>query len=171
MEIAENYDIKNIENMTPYQAKRVINSIVTRRNLLKMLDAANTKSKIHHLTSNRNKINITKPPEYLNILPRTEASWIFKARTRMIDVKNNFRGKYANLTCRGCSQNKETQNHVLAECQGIHKDNTTKIEIEEIFDDTNDASQLKITATKIKNVIQELNKSDAPSPEGAGAAC
>ncbi len=54
-----------------------------------------------------------KRPKYMNKLNRHQVSTIFKARTRMIDVKNNFRGKYPDIKCRGCNNENETQTHVL----------------------------------------------------------
>ena len=62
---------------------------------------------------------------YMNKLTRMEASTIFKARTRMLDVKNNYRGKHNNVTCRKCGETTETQEHILDECKGIHTNNTT----------------------------------------------
>jgi Zn finger protein HypA/HybF involved in hydrogenase expression len=63
----------------------------------------------------------------MNKLTRMEASAIFKARTRMLDVKNNYRDKYNDTKCRKCDAETETQEHILEECPGIHKDNSTKV--------------------------------------------
>ncbi len=41
-----------------------------------------------------------------------QISLLFKARTRMLDVKNNFRNKYKDNNCRRCGQTLETQKHV-----------------------------------------------------------
>ena len=49
-----------------------------------------------------------------------QASNIFKARTRMLPVKNNYRNKYRNLTCRACGVPVETQKHVLEDCEILH---------------------------------------------------
>jgi hypothetical protein len=54
-----------------------------------------------------------KRPTYLSTLNRFQASHIFKARTRMIPVKNNFRNQYKDMLCRGCKAEIETQDHVL----------------------------------------------------------
>ena len=48
------------------------------------------------------------------------------------NVTNNFRGKYKDTKCRKCSENIETQEHVLETCPGIHTDPSTKITTNEI---------------------------------------
>ena len=50
-------------------------------------------------------------------LNRYQVSTIFKARTRMLNVKNNFTGKYNDNICRGCGITEETQEHVLKSAQ------------------------------------------------------
>ena len=53
-----------------------------------------------------------------------EAQEIFKMRSRMSDVKNNFRGKYENFECNICNTKEyETQQHIL-ECKEINKRKT-----------------------------------------------
>ena len=44
-------------------------------------------------------------------LNRYHVSTIFKAITRMLDVKKNFRGKYNDNICRGCGITEETKEH------------------------------------------------------------
>ena len=87
-------------------------------------------------------------------LTRQEASIIFKARTRMLDAKNNFRGKYKDTKCRKCPENIETQE----QCPRNMSRNTywpsTKITTNEIFE--NDTKKLKTTSTKITNMLIEI---------------
>ena len=45
---------------------------------------------------------------------------IFKMRSRMEEVKINFRGKYENLECEVCKEVEESQKHIL-ECREIMK--------------------------------------------------
>ena len=61
--------------------------------------------------------------EYLQRVNRSETSILFKARTRMIDVANNFRTGNAFIKCRACRKETETQNHVLNECAILHSNN------------------------------------------------
>ena len=89
-------------------------------------------------------------------LKRMEASTIFKARTRMLDVKNNFRGKYKDTKCRKCTETIESQEHVLETCTGIHDDDTTKINTNDIFD--SNPTNLKTTAKQLTKILEKLNK-------------
>jgi hypothetical protein len=86
-------------------------------------------------------------PKYTNKLTRMEASAIFKARTRMLDVKNNYRGKYNDTKCRKCDAGTETREQILEECLSIHKDNSTKVKRNDIFQDEHTA--LRATIEKI----------------------
>ena len=83
-----------------------------------------------------------------------EASTIFKARTRMLDVKNNFRGKYKDTKCRKCTEIIESQEHVLETCTGIHDDDTTKINSNDIFDSK--PTNLKTTAKQLTKILEKL---------------
>ena len=78
-------------------------------------------------------------------LNRYQVSTIFKARTRMLDVKNNFRGKYNDNICRGCGITEETQEHVN-ECTGIHNNQKSKVQLQEILDENTE--QLKVRPKK-----------------------
>ena len=100
------------------------------------------KTKTQYLLKNT-KWKAGERPKYMKELTRQEASIIFKARTRMLDVKNNFRGKYKDTKCRKCPENIETQELVLETCPGIHNDPSTKITTNDIFE--NDTKKLKNT--------------------------
>ena len=78
---------------------------------------------------------------------------IFKARTRMLDAKNNFRGKYKDTKCRKCTETIESQEHVLETCTGIHDDDTTKININDIFD--SNPTKLKTTAKQLRKILEK----------------
>ncbi len=96
----------------------------------------------------------------MNKLNRHQVSTIFKARTRMIDVKNNFRGKYPDNKCRGCKNEDETQEHVLQECVGIHNNNNdNKVTNQDIFNE--DTNELIRTAQKINITMTKLSQSGA----------
>ena len=60
------------------------------------------KSKVKFLLTNIKDRKIGNRPLCKEKLNRYQVSTIFKARTRMLDVKNNFRGKYNDNICRGC---------------------------------------------------------------------
>ena len=70
---------------------------------------------IKALLTNIKDRKIGNRPLYMEKLNRYQVSTIFKAITRMLDIKHNFRGKYSDNICRGCGTTEETQEHVLNE--------------------------------------------------------
>ena len=51
-------------------------------------------------------------PNSLKLNPK-EAKLIFNLRSRMTEVKNNFKNDFEDLACRACGLEEETQQHVL----------------------------------------------------------
>ena len=49
-------------------------------------------------------------------ISREQASLIFKIRTRMIDVKNNYRQSYTDLACPLDCKQLDTQEHLIMTC-------------------------------------------------------
>ena len=67
-----------------------------------------------------NKLGTPKGGHLYEKLTMPQASTIFKVRSRMLPVKNNFRNKHQTQTCRACGNcgnHTETQQHVLEECE------------------------------------------------------
>ncbi len=147
-------DSRNIKNR---QMNIIIKEALNKDLNHRMYSTRHTKSKINHLLTGRENPIVGERPLYMDKLNRYDVSTIFKARTRMIDVKNNYRGKYQDNICRGCGTTEETQQHVLGECTEIHKDQSTKILINEIFSE--DTTKLKIIAEKIRRTEKILSES------------
>ena len=118
---------------TKLQQKKRVTETIERDFKNRMNSASNSKSKVKHLLEGINNWKVGTRPKYMNQLNRFQVSTIFKARTRMLDIKNNFRGKYNNITCRGCGEVNETQEHVLNECKSIHQNENTRVEQKDIF--------------------------------------
>ena len=72
----------------------------------------------------------------------------------MLDIKNNYRGKYENNLCRLCKVENETQEHVLNECPKIHTDKKSKVYKQDIFHE--DTIHLKEISTRINNAVNKL---------------
>ena len=90
----------------------------------------------------------------MNKLTRNQASIIFKARARMLDVKGNYKNKYQDNRCRQCQKEEETQNHVLAECERTRETNNT-ITTQELFEE--DPEKLMKTAKRIEVIMNQIN--------------
>ena len=82
----------------------------------KLTKDAENKSKMMYYMDGKQNWEAGERAHYLNKLVRNHASIIFKARTRMIKVKLNYKNGNANLDCRMCGKTEESQKHVLEEC-------------------------------------------------------
>ena len=58
---------------------------------------------------------------------------IFKARTRLLQVRNNYWVAYENNTCSMCKSSVEIQKHILCDCPQIHNTRITKVNNDEIL--------------------------------------
>ena len=76
----------------------------------------------------------------------------------MLDVKNNFRGKYRDIKCRGCGLEDETQAHVLSQCPVLTDNGRTKVEMADYF--CEDTERLKETSAKIVAIMEKVNESE-----------
>ena len=120
------------------------------------------KSKVQHLIQGQEQDYQRRRKPYMDKMNRKQVSTIFKARTRMLDAKNNFRGKYSDLLCRGCGQASETQKHILEECPTLHPDNLTKVTEENIFNE--EIESLKKVCNKIIRIENKLSQSEVRPP-------
>ena len=85
-----------------------------------MTAARENKSKLRFFLEGKEQWKPETPAKYMNKLTRKQTSNIFKTRTRMIQVKDNYRNGHSDLTCRACGEQTETQKHVLYECEKLH---------------------------------------------------
>ena len=100
-----------------------------------------TEKKKQHSKLNYIKYDMLKIQKYLTIEKFTNENKIllFKLRTRMVDVKINFKNKYstANLRCRLCHGEDESQEHLLdcnvliLNCLELYND--SDVQYEDIF--------------------------------------
>ena len=90
-------------------------------------------------------------------LTRMQVSIIFKARTRMMKTKDNFKGKFTDKKCRFCGKQDETQRHILEEC-AKNMPQTTNLTVmhKEIFSEN--LIVLKNAARKLDIINKELEK-------------
>ena len=70
----------------------------------------------------------------------------------MLDVKNNYRGKYENNICRMCGVEEETQDHVLNTCKIIHECETLRTPTSDLFE--NNIAKLR---QEDKNKLERIN--------------
>ena len=85
-------------------------------------ETAQTKSKMKYYMENLQRDwQPRKRPEYIEQLTRNQVSTIFKARTRMLKTKANYKNGNSSLICRLCRKEEETQEHILESCEELNK--------------------------------------------------
>ena len=109
------------------------------------------KHKIAYFLEGKGNWQPEKPAEYMIKMTRKQASTIFRARTRMIKIKGNYKNGHSEHICRACKTEEETQQHILKECIALHHGRGP--EINPFVEDVN---QLRDTATRIEEIIHEL---------------
>ena len=120
------------------------------------------KNKTKFYMENTEDKRTEKRKKYMTNGTRHTVQNIFMARTRMIEVKCNYKAKYNNLNCRFCNLELETQTHILEDCSQINRTLHPKIKLEEIF---NEAGSPQTTAKKISQIRELLRTSAAPTEE------
>ena len=114
--------------------KEIVNQKVMEEENKRYATSAEKLSKLRHLNIVKKEI---KKEKYLE-LSRSEASVIFRLRTRMLPLKNNMNSS-GDVSCPRCHTAPDTEIHLIEEC-GELKDLRTKFHVEsynEVFTTTN----------------------------------
>ena len=122
-------------------------------------NSAENKSKMQYFLEGKKEWSTQKRANYMTKLTRNQASTIFKARTRMIKVKSNYKNGNNDLKCRICKQKEETQQHILEECEPINN-KIPKITKEMLFEESSE--ELKKTAEIIEKRLKMLEDTNIP---------
>ena len=115
------------------QPKAAVNKAILQHFRVTMNSNSQGKSKINYFLEGKSTWEPGKRPQYMSELTRKQTSLIFKARTRMIKVKSNYKNGHTDLICRMCKKEEETQKHILEECLAIHKDEAIIVPKDKIF--------------------------------------
>ena len=95
--------------------------------------------------------------EYLTKLPQHKARLIFKARTRMLNIKNNFRNGRDEILCDLCHKDVEDDRHIFNDC-GELVELRGDIQHEELFRADTTIERLSVIADFIVGVEKKLRK-------------
>ena len=135
--------------------KGKVKSLVKEELKNKILECLPTKSKVRHYCDNMARLEIGIRAEYMHKLSRNQACKIFKARSRMLKVKCNYKTKHKhNLKCRACGLVDETQLHVLSECCVLHPSLDAIVTMEELFSE--DLDEVACVAARIGDIMKKL---------------
>ena len=58
-----------------------------------------------------------KRERYMDILQQERVRVLFKVRTQMISVRNNFKNKYEDLMCPRCKKEIDDEKHLFTKCE------------------------------------------------------
>ena len=98
----------HLKNNLQYKAKESMKEQINK--------TAENKSKMQYFFDGKSNWKIGDRAQYMSKLTRNQASTIFRARTRMLKVKANYKNGHTDLKCRMCGNQQKTQKHVLEEC-------------------------------------------------------
>ena len=100
---------ENIKNMSERDWKSIVKSSVHREALLQLQVELSMNRKTSHLSYNK-----LCTQDYLKQLPPSLAKVVFRAKTRMLDIKTNYKSKYyENLKCPFCCVLDESFGHLF----------------------------------------------------------
>ena len=127
-EVMEKYGIQDHEL---YGTKPTIQNAILvgihikfRANMIKSMEE---RSKLKYFLDGKIEWKPETPAKYIETLTRKQASLIFKARTRMIKAKGNYKNGFRNQNCRACKNALETHAHILYECEKLHPGTATSM--------------------------------------------
>ena len=138
---------------TKYHLKNTLQNKI-KTNFEKVLrNNADNKSKMIYYMEGKQTWKAGNRAKYLSKLTRNQVSTIFKARTRMLKVKSNYKNGNKNLNCRLCGTSEETQKHILEECAVLNTEIPT-ISKEMLFQEN--PEELKMVITNIEKRMEKL---------------
>jgi hypothetical protein len=157
--IKEETDTATIDwSQSKYIVKKEVKEKMKRHFKETLEKTAKEKSKVQTMIRKSQEWTPYTARVYMSKLNRTQTSQIFKARTRMLNIKDNMRGAYKeNMTCRICNTVEvETQKHIFEECSKLHEQSDMKISDEELY--TEDIETLIKTANKVTRIMEIIEK-------------
>ena len=151
-ELKLNVDFEDIKKMKKSELKKRLNNAVDEKTLNDLQNVKKSHSKVKHLKHTKLEMQRYFKAGKLKI-SQEEVRTIFKMRSRVSDVKTNFRNKYDSLLCDLCYEEDESQEHILncKEIISLKKNNEKPPEYEKLFEH-NMKNQVEIAKHFIENI-------------------
>ena len=150
-----NISESDIKNQSKTALKKQIDQAIGKIAFEDLLEKAKSHSKVREdLYSDLKGMEYMKDPRFTT----EDVNTLFRFRTRMFNVKNNFRNQYrsTNLLCPLCETCDDSQEH-LFECSKIRDDistdQPTNISYSDLF--TNDCNRLLQVSQLLKEITQK----------------
>ena len=159
MPLIEEYDLTgiDIQNISKESWKDKVIHNVRQKAFSHLISNINSKSKTKQLS-----YKTFSPQPYMHQFQHKPASIIFKLRSHSIDCKSNRKSAHADLTCRLCKQDDETQSHII-NCPRVCQDPV--MDISKVMDCEIDANDNDI---EICRRVDEFNKAVNGSNDATG---
>ena len=122
-----------------------------------VLQQASSLSKISKLLEVKDKVH---QEQYITSLPVYKARLIFKARCRMLNLKNNFRGSNPVLSCGMCGTDVEDDDHIFQRCSSLAqlREEAQVTSRDELFEPSTSIERLSAIADFLVKVENKLRK-------------
>ena len=118
-ELKLGFKFDDLKSIKKNDFKNILRKKIETNALEKLEQRKKLHTKVNHIQHGVLKMQTYLKPTRTN-LAKEERQNIFKLRSRVTEVKMNYKGKYEDLTCTACKVEEETQEHIL-ECQEIEK--------------------------------------------------
>ena len=145
-------DIEKIQVLKKSALKRILNKAILNMSLTRLNEIKANHSKVQKLGHEKLKMqNYLKANNHK--MSQNESETIFKMRSRVSNVKTNYRGRFENFECSLCNEDMETQQHII-ECKSIRNVKKTEhenVNYENLYGE-NVKQQLKIAKLFIENM-------------------
>ena len=102
--------LEDIRNLSKYSFKKIVKEKISQFAFKALTNEQRNLSKVNHL-----KFSGLKIQEYLlpNKLGLSMSRFVFLLRSRMLDVRCNYKNKYIDILCPLCKSDQDTQQHIL----------------------------------------------------------
>ena len=114
------WNIPDMENMSKCSFRNIVRKKTAERTLEYLNEIKGRHSKVMHIPHRKLKMQQYLESKYLNV---HETKFMFSLRSRMIDVKVNYREKHAHVLCPCCKMEDDSQEHLLS-CSKIKAEGT-----------------------------------------------
>ena len=165
-------DIEAIAATSKDAFKIIVKEAIRKKALLYLQTLQNSHSKSKNLSYSKMMLQPYLEPSDAK-LSIHEKQFIFSARSRMMDVLDNFKTGKMSLQCRACDKSPEHQEHLLL-CDKLSDNEVTNSlpEYKDIF--CNDPQKVAKIGRQLKNKYEKLkkvinNKPDAPVESAAAS--
>ncbi len=136
-EALELMDKYGVEKRMIYGKKDALKREVKRKQNEKFMELlqeeAQQKSKTKHYMENTEAIQPGKRPPYMNHCTRKQCETIIRTRSRMLEVKANYKGNHLDTKCRYCDEEEEDQEHILSKCKKVKEITGKDIKYDKMF--------------------------------------